>query len=103
MSDDEDDDDEDDDEDGDDDEWSDGDHVEDDEQRPQYQEDFLVHNVQREKAHGVGFLEKQVSFLQIAVLCVLLTSTCPAELWVKKSHLVILGKTSCIGSTWHCT
>ena len=43
-------------------------HVEDDEERPQHQEYFLVHNVQREKAHGVGFLEKQISFLQIAVV-----------------------------------
>ena len=92
-----------DDDDGDDDDRSDGDHDEDDEKRPQHQEDFLVHNVQRKQAHGVRFLEKQISFLQIGVLCLLLTSTCPAELWVKKSHLVILGKTSCIGSTWHCT
>ena len=64
MSDDEDGDDDDDD----DDDRSDGDHVEDDEERPQHQEYFLVHNVQREKAHGVGFLEKQISFLQIAVV-----------------------------------
>ena len=97
------DDDDGDDDDDDVDDRSDGDHDEDDEQRPQHQEDFLVHNVQRKQAHGVRFLEKRISFLQIAVVCVLLTSTCPAELWVKKSHLVILGKTSCIGSTWRCT
>ena len=44
---------------------------EDDEPEQENEENLLVHNVQREKAHGVGFLEKQVSFFkyQFYVFC----------------------------------
>ena len=89
---------------------------ENDEPKPENEENLLVQDVQREEAHCVEFL-RGVEINTGSILSVSLTSTCqyyqyylfsisltstwPTELWVKKSHFVILGKTSCIGSTWN--